>query len=174
MAATYINGNTFRVDFILWRKDIVSYFWHSYFFAPFRNVTKTETQRFIHALGYASLLTGSVMLASSILHIENFFFLAIYFPIVIFILIMSHYRKTIQSSQPLVGRHYSFHLDNNRIKIIDNQSKEEATIDGTEIISIGEKKNMLIIYTKKDEYILPKRVLTPGQIASIRTFKAKG
>ncbi len=171
MAATYINGNAFKVDFILWKKDIVSYFWHAYFFHPLEYLKKTETKRFLHAFGYAMLMTSLLLVAASILNILNPFFFALYFPSLILILIMKHYRSTLKSSQTLLGRHYTFILGNNRMNIVDSKTSEETKIDASDILSIGEKDDMLIIYTKEDEYILPTRVLTDSQIESVLAFK---
>ncbi len=171
MAATYINGNAFKVDFILWKKDIVSYFWHAYFFHPIEYLKKTETKRFFHAVGYALVLTASLLVAAIYLNILNPLFFAVYFPSFILIMMVRHYRSTLKSSQTLMGRHYTFILENNQMKIIDSKTEDEIIIDAAEILSIGEKEDMLIIYTKVDEYILPTRVLTDSQIASVLAFK---
>lgn len=171
MAATYINGNAFKVDFVLWKKDIVSYFWHAYFFHPLQYLTKTDNKRFIHAVGYALLLSICLLIAAKVLKIENWLFMSIYFPTLLGISMYNHFNKTIKASETLVGRHYSFKLDAGQMTIIDNHSFEEVVIDSSDILSIAEKQDMLIIYTKGDEYIIPTRVMSDSQIESVLAFK---
>jgi FlaA1/EpsC-like NDP-sugar epimerase len=171
MAATYINGNAFKVNFILWKKDIVSYFWYSYFFHPIEYLKKTETKRFFHAVVYAILMTVCLFVVANLLDIHNYLFFAVYFPSIILIMVARHYIRALHSTQTLMGRHYSFILEDNQMKIIDSKTNEEIVIDGFDILSIGEKEDMLIIYTKEDEYILPTRVLTDSQIESVLAFK---
>lgn len=171
MAATYINGNTFQVEFILWKKDIVSYFWHAYFFHPLEYLKRQDSKRFLHAIAYSSLLCISLLIASFILNLNSYPFLILYFPFVTGILMYNHYRKTIQTSKPLLERHYSFVMEPNEMRIMDNHSKEEVIIASNDILSIAEKKDMIIIYTHTDEYIIPTRVLEDSQIESVLAFK---
>jgi hypothetical protein len=166
--ATYINGNAFRVDFVLWRKDISSYFWHSYFLHPLEKALQLDTARFIHSSAFAFTIVISSYVVSLFLGIANIYFLTAYYVLLLAILTYRQYAKTLQESEPLVGKHYSFFFSSSKIRVVDNLDKSQTEISLADVLRLDENRSMIIIYTNGDDFILPKRVLSREQVDSIR------
>lgn len=170
MGATYINGNTFKVGYTLWRRDIESYFRHTYFSHPAAVIFRTKTIRFAHSMLFTGLLTIAVFAVSYFVGLQDQPFIFLHAPVMLVMIAWARYRHTLEKKSPVLDKQLMFCLDRNRITIRNQTLKSIIEIRPRDIISIAEKPDMIILYTQEDEYVIPTRALTQGQIESLRTF----
>ncbi|MCX7996736.1 MAG: hypothetical protein N2691_03170 [Patescibacteria group bacterium] len=170
MAVTYINGNTFTVDFVLWKRDISSYVRHAFFQLAPEIILRTRTVRFIHSLLFAVLVTGSVLFASELLGISNLLFLSIYFPVFLAFVVVTQYRRLYTAKSAMQGEQLIFCLEPGKMTFRRVGERHRTVLTAADIIAVVHKDDMIIITTRDDEYMLPTRALSVGQIESIKAF----
>lgn len=170
MAASYINGNNFSVDFMLWPKDISSYFWNTYIFYRTQSFLGIRFGAFIRNALISLFCTLLLVLVANVLKIGNAYYPFFFFAFLMTYATYEEYLKTFDNSKQLVGKHFTYSLKTTHMTIRDNNENQEYVIPREDIESIVEKNDMLIIFTRTVEYVLPKRVLTRNQVQSVLTF----
>lgn len=170
MAATYINGNSFKVNFVLWKRDITSYFRHTYFYPSLHSLWQSQSNHFVHSLGFAFFVTLAVAFTSRYLGLQNQLLLLAYFPVLVILSIWNHYRKTVTTAAPIVGKHYIVELNPGFLRIKETEGSMETVLAPTDVSEVVEKEDMVIVYTKDDSYFIPTRVLNDGHIESLLAF----
>lgn len=170
MAASYINGNTFSVDFMLWPKDISSYFWNTYIFYSSQSIFSIRFGAFLKNALICLFCTVLLVLVANVLQIGNVYYPFFYFAFLMTYATYEEYLKTFEQSKKLVGKHFTYSLKANYMTIRDNNENEEYVIHRDDIDSIVDKYDMIIIFTRTVEYVVPKRVLTRSQVQSIMSF----
>lgn len=170
MAASYINGNSFSVDFMLWPKDITSYFWNTYVFYRTPSFLGIRFGAILKNLFICLFCTALLVLVANVLSIGNAYYPFFFFAFLMTYATYEEYLKIYEHSQRLIGKHFTYSLKSTFMTIKDNVENQEYVIHRDDIESIVEKNDMLIIFTHTIEYVIPKRVLTRGQIQSVLSF----
>ena len=170
MAASYINGNNFSVDFMLWPKDISSYFWNTYIYYTSPSFLGIRFGAFVRNALISLFCTFLLIWVANVLEIGNAYYPFFFFAFLMTYATYEEYLKTFKQSQQLVGKHFTYSLKSTFMTIRDNNENQEYVIAREDIESITEKRDMLIIFTNSVEYVLPKRVLTRSQVQSVLSF----